>query len=83
MVDEQALSDPTVLTPVAPVELVPVRDPVPVVRATDDVILVSGSGDGLVDLAAAGLIDGDEAIRYSASLHGRRSARRRSTPPAP
>ena len=70
MVDEQALSDPTVLTPVAPVELVPVRDPVPVVRAADDETLVSGSGDGLVDLAASGLITGDEVIRYSASLQG-------------
>ena len=70
MVDEQALSDATVLTPVAPVELVPVRDPVPVVRAADDETLVSGSGDGLVDLAAAGLITGDEVIRYSASLQG-------------
>ena len=52
MVDEAALSDPSVLTPVAPVELVPVLDPVPVVRARDDVVMVSGSGDGLVDLAA-------------------------------
>ena len=56
--------------PVAPVELVPVRDPVPVVRAADDVTLVSGSGDGLVDLAASGLITGDEVIRYSGSLQG-------------
>ena len=32
---------------------------------------------------AAGLITGDEVIRYSASLHGRRSARRDRRPPAP
>ena len=34
------------------------------------VVVLSGSGDGLVDAAAAGLIDGDEAIRYTASMSG-------------
>ena len=33
-------------------------------------MIVSGSGDGLVDAAAAGLIEGDEAILYSATLTG-------------
>jgi arabinofuranan 3-O-arabinosyltransferase len=70
MVDEQSLSEELVGTPVPPVELVPVLDPVPVVRVSDDVVLVSGSGDGLVDAAAAGLIEGDEAILYSASMTG-------------
>ena len=68
MVDEQSLSERLVGTPVAPVELVAVLDPVSVVRATDEVVLLSGSGDGLIDAAAAGLLDGDEAIRYSASM---------------
>lgn len=71
MVDEQSLSEPAIGQPVAPVELVPVLNAVPVVRASADVVIVSGSGDGLVDAAAAGLIDGDEAILYSASLTGR------------
>ena len=31
---------------------------------------MSGSGDGLVDAAAAGVIDGSELILYSASLGG-------------
>lgn len=70
MVDEQALSEELVGAPVPPVELVPVLDPVPVVRASDDVVLVSGSGDGLIDAAAAGLLEGDEAILYSASMTG-------------
>ena len=35
MVDEQSLSEPAVGTPIAPVELVPVVDPVPIVRASD------------------------------------------------
>jgi arabinofuranan 3-O-arabinosyltransferase len=37
-----------------------------VVRTGDTTVLVAGSGDGLVDLAAAGLLDGDEVVRYSA-----------------
>ncbi len=41
---------------VAPIELVPVVDPVPIVRASDTVVLLSGSGDGIVD-AAAGRVD--------------------------
>lgn len=70
MVDEQALTEELIGTAVPPVELVPVLDPVPVIRASDDVVLVSGSGDGLIDAAAAGLIHGDEAILYSAALSG-------------
>ena len=67
MVDEQSVSDPRVGTPIPPVELVPVDDAVPVVRAKDDVVVVVGSGDGLVDAAAAGLVDGHELIRYTGS----------------
>ena len=33
-------------------------------------VLLSGDGDGLVDAAAAGLITGREAVRYSATLSG-------------
>lgn len=68
MVDEQALSEPAVGDAMAPVELVTVTDPVAVVRASADVVLMSGSGDGIVDAAAAGLIDGTEAILYSAAF---------------
>ncbi len=68
MVDEQSVSEPRIGTPVAPVELVPVTDPVPVIRAKDEVVVVSGSGDGLVDAAAAGLLDGSELVRYTGSL---------------
>ncbi len=66
--DERALGDPRVGEPVVPVELVELYDPAGVVRASEHSILVSGSGDGLVDAAAAGLIDGNTTIRYSASL---------------
>jgi arabinofuranan 3-O-arabinosyltransferase len=68
MVDEQSLSEPAVGAPIPPVELVPVVDPVPVVRASDTVVLLTGSGDGIVDAAAAGLLAGDEVVRYTASM---------------
>ncbi len=68
LVDEVSVSDPRVGEPVPPVELIPVDDPVGVIRVKDREVLVSGSGDGLVDAAAAGLIDGTELIRYTASL---------------
>ncbi len=68
VVDEQSLSEPVIGDAIAPVELVSVIDPVPIIRASSDIVVVSGSGDGLVDAAAAGLIDGSEAILYSASL---------------
>lgn len=67
VLDAEALSDPRVGQPIAPVTLVDVDDPVPTVRVKDEVVLVFGSGDGLVDAAAAGLIDGSEAIVYAAS----------------
>jgi arabinofuranan 3-O-arabinosyltransferase len=71
MVDEQSLSDPRVGQPVPPVELVPVQDPEAVVRAKDRSVVIDGSGDGIVDSAAAGLLDGRELIRYATSLSGR------------
>ena len=66
--DERALGDPRVGSPIKPVELARLVEPGAVVRASSRSILLSGSGDGLVDAAAAGLIDGYSTIRYSASL---------------
>ena len=68
MIDEQALADPDATAPTAPVDLYPITPPGTIVRAADHSVVVSGSGDGLVDLAAAGLLDGDELVQYSASL---------------
>lgn len=67
MVDETALSS-EVGTPLAPVELVPVNDAVAIVRASDRVVILVGSGDGVLDAAAAGLLRGDEALRYAADI---------------
>jgi arabinofuranan 3-O-arabinosyltransferase len=68
VIDEQSVSDARISEPIPPVELIPVDDPIGVVRVKDREVLVSGSADGLVDAAAAGLIDGTELIRYTASL---------------
>ena len=68
MIDEQSIVDSRIGAPLAPVELVPVLNPVRIVRAKTGTLVVAGSGDGLVDAAAAGLITGGELIRYAADL---------------
>ena len=68
MVDEQSISNHTIGTPLAPVALVQVSNPQPIIRAKTGTVMVAGSGDGLVDAAAAGLITGNELIRYSADM---------------
>ncbi len=68
MVDEQSLGDTRVGAPIAPVSLVGIADPVPTIRVKTDELVLSGDGAGIVDAAAAGVIDGTELIRYSASL---------------
>lgn len=70
MVDEVALAHAEIGEPLPPVELVGVDQPVPMVRASARTLVVAGSGDGLVDAAAAGLLHGDEAVLYAADLHG-------------
>ncbi|MGH9135210.1 MAG: alpha-(1-_3)-arabinofuranosyltransferase domain-containing protein, partial [Ilumatobacteraceae bacterium] len=67
MVDERSVGDARVGTELAPVWLVPVDEPVGVVRAKSEVVAIAGSGDGVVDAAAAGLIDGTELIVYTAN----------------
>jgi len=68
VLDERDLSDPRLGTPLAPVELVPVEGAPSIVRASGRVVVLAGSGDGVVDAAAAGLIRGDEAIVYAADV---------------
>ena len=68
MVDNRSLGDPRIGLPIAPVILVEIADPVPTVRVKDDVVVLAGSGDGIIDAAAAGIIDGTEAVLYDASV---------------
>jgi arabinofuranan 3-O-arabinosyltransferase len=60
------LVEPAVGTAAAPVALVPVEAPTSVIRAKTEVVVLSGSGDGIIDAAAAGLVSGYELIRSSA-----------------
>lgn len=52
-----------------PVAVFGVDDPLPITRAkaVGSSLVVSGDGEGLVDLAAAGLLDAGRAVLYSAS----------------
>ncbi|MBM3672197.1 MAG: DUF3367 domain-containing protein [Actinobacteria bacterium] len=40
-------------------------------KSVERPVIVAGNGDGLVEAAAAGVLDGDELILYSASLTGK------------
>jgi hypothetical protein len=66
--DEISLATPPAAT-VAPVEVYPVSNPTKIVRgeSTDHALMVSGDGEGLVDAADVGLLDGAGVVRYSAS----------------
>ncbi|MEY4605993.1 MAG: hypothetical protein RLY45_753 [Actinomycetota bacterium] len=69
MLDERlyAMSSPE-FVPVAPITLYGVRGPNPIARTTARVIVVVGSGDGVIDAAAAGLLRGDEALLYAGHI---------------
>ncbi|CAB4364730.1 unannotated protein [freshwater metagenome] len=64
MIDEQSLSDPTVGSARPPVLLVPVKDAPQLIRVGGRVVVLDGSGDGVVDASAAGVLLGDEVLRY-------------------
>jgi len=68
MIDPEALVDPDVGRPIAPVVLLSLDQPGTIVRAKTATVVVSGSGDGIVDAAAAGLISGHELVRSSGSV---------------
>ncbi|MFM7270447.1 MAG: alpha-(1-_3)-arabinofuranosyltransferase family protein [Actinomycetes bacterium] len=70
-------------TPAPPVAVFGVADPEPILRAKDATapVLVSGDGDGLVDLAASGLLDPRRAILYTAAFAGDRAALRAAVEP--
>lgn len=66
-IDPISLSDPAVGVALPPVMVWEVADAVPVVRAQSAAVVIGGSGDGIIDAAGAGLIDGHELILYAAA----------------
>ncbi len=74
VVDGHALARSTSTPDPAQVTVYPVlaREPIVRVASTASTTLVSASGSGLVEAAAAGLIDGHETIQSSAALSGDR-----------
>ena len=77
VVDNVELRIPADADDPPPVALFDVTDPVPIVHAAPSAqpVLLSGDGEGVVDLAAAGLIDGNQLVLESAALDDRTLAR--------
>jgi arabinofuranan 3-O-arabinosyltransferase len=75
LIDELALATPPSAETPPPIAAFPVADARPLVRAEtqDGPVIVAGDGDGLVDMAAAGLLASARPVFYSGSLHGERS----------
>ncbi|MEI8239505.1 MAG: alpha-(1-_3)-arabinofuranosyltransferase family protein, partial [Actinomycetota bacterium] len=74
MVDEHTLTDGGDTKALPPVQLVPVLQPQSILRVGARVVELAGSGDGIVDAAAAGLLTGNEAVRYTADTATSRAA---------
>ena len=70
MQDELALTLEPALEDPSPVEVLPVRrvPSIAAIKPASNPVIVAGDGDGLVDSAIAGLLDGQELIRYSAAM---------------
>jgi arabinofuranan 3-O-arabinosyltransferase len=68
--DEQWLLYEGLLPDPPPVAIVPVLGSVPIValKPAEGALLLAGDGAGVVDAAAAGLLDGTELLRYSGDL---------------
>ncbi len=82
--DEISLAAPPNEPPPAPVAVYKVKDPAAIVRAesNDQRLMVSGDGEGLVDVADVGLLNGTGVVQYSRVVPGgecvaRRDERRR------
>jgi hypothetical protein len=73
-IDELALAqDPAVQDP-PPVSVFPVRDTPPIVHTAVATrpLIVAGDGEGMVDLAVLGALDGNGVVLYSGSYAGKR-----------
>ncbi len=69
-VDEQYLSTPAGLPWPAPLEVLPVANPRPVIRAESPsgALVVNGNAQGIAEAAAAGLLHGNPTVLYAATL---------------
>jgi hypothetical protein len=70
LLDEIELAIPKDASEPPPVAIFGVENPVPIVHtaSTRNPVLIAGDGEGVVDAAAAGVIDGTETLLYSASF---------------
>jgi hypothetical protein len=75
--DELTLRAPANEAPAAPVVVYPVEDPTPIVRSesTQNALMIAGDGDGLIDAAEVGLVDGAGIVQYSGSYATRAGLR--------
>lgn len=80
LLDEIELGTPPNAPWPPPVAVFPVHDAQKIIRTANPgtPVLVAGDGEGLVDAAAAGVINGTELIQYSASLRGHQPELRRA-----
>jgi arabinofuranan 3-O-arabinosyltransferase len=78
LLDAIALAEPASTGPASPVAVYGVRDALPIVRLVpaQSPLVVAGDAEGLVDLAAEGLLDPTQAILFSASYAARPDALR-------
>ncbi len=69
-VDEQVLKSPANLPWPSPVEVLPVKNPRPIVRAesTSNALVVDGDASGIADAASVGLLNGNPAVLYAGTL---------------
>ena len=74
-IDEQVLKSPADLPWPSPVEVLPVKNPRPIVRAesTGGNLLVDGDASGIADAASVGLLNGNPAILYAGTLDHHKS----------
>ena len=77
--DEVELATPPLAAWPAPIVLFPVEDAPRIVStaAVRKPVILSGDGEGIVDAAAAGVLDGSELVLYSASFAGNMAGLRR------
>ncbi len=77
--DEQAVLEPGSRSIPPPVSVYDVKEPRPIIRATPaaNPLVLAGDGEGVVDAAEAGLINGRSALLYSGSFDRRPAALRR------